>query len=131
VANPNFKNIDEYIDGFPPDVGDRLRQMRQTIQKAAPQAQETISYQIPRFALHGNLVHFAAFKHHIGFYPGAGAIEAFKDDLIAFKTAKGSVQFPLRQPLPVRLIARIVKYRVKMNAEKDQKSKRFGRPSPS
>jgi uncharacterized protein YdhG (YjbR/CyaY superfamily) len=117
-VNVNFKNIDEYIAGFPPDVRARLQQVRQTIHKAAPEATERISYQMPCFALHGNLVYFAAFKNHIGFYPGGGVIEAFQDDLTGYKTAKGTVQFPADKPLPLDLIARIVEYRVKMNAEK-------------
>jgi len=86
--------------------------MRQTIQKAAPSATEAISYQIPTFKLSGNLVHFAAFKKHIGFYPGAAGIAAFQDELVGYKSAKGSVQFPLDKPLPLALVSKIVKFRV-------------------
>jgi len=107
-----FTSIDEYIASFPADVQERLRQMRAAIREAAPEAQEKISYQMPTFFLHGNLVHFAAFKNHIGFYPAPRGIEAFKDELAAYEGAKGSVQFPLDQPLPLDLVRRIVLFRV-------------------
>jgi uncharacterized protein YdhG (YjbR/CyaY superfamily) len=110
--------IDEYIAGFPSDVQAILQRIRATIRKAAPQAEETIKYQMPTFVLHGNLVHFAAFKNHIGFYPVPTGIEAFKKELSAYKGAKGSVQFPLDQPIPYGLISRIVKFRVKENLAK-------------
>ena len=111
-------SIDAYIATFPPEVKALLLQMRQTIQKAAPKATEAISYQIPTFKLHGNLVHFAGFKKHIGFYPGAAGIAAFQGELAGYKSAKGSVQFPLDQPLPLALVTKIVKFRVKQNLEK-------------
>ncbi len=107
-----FTSIDEYIASFPADIRERLRQMRAVIHEAAPEAQEKISYQMPTFFLHGNLVHFAAFKNHIGFYPAPRGIEAFKDELAAYEGAKGSVQFPLDQPLPLDLVRRIVQFRV-------------------
>lgn len=107
-----FTSIDEYIASFPADIQERLRQMRAVIREAAPEAQEKISYQMPTFFLHGNLVHFAAFKNHIGFYPAPRGIEAFKDELAAYEGAKGSVQFPLDQPLPLDLVRRIVQFRV-------------------
>jgi uncharacterized protein YdhG (YjbR/CyaY superfamily) len=107
--------IDEYIAGFPPDVQEKLRKLRATIREAAPDAEETISYQMPTFALHGNLVHFAAFKNHIGFYPTPSGIEAFKNELAVYKGAKGSVQFPLDKPIPYDLVSRIVAFRVKEN----------------
>jgi len=107
-----FTSIDEYIASFPADVQERLRQMRAAIREAAPEAQEKISYQMPTFFLQGNLVHFAAFKNHIGFYPAPRGIEAFKDELAAYEGAKGSVQFPLDQPLPLDLVRRIVLFRV-------------------
>ena len=110
--------IDEYIAGFPPDVQEILQKIRATIRHAAPDAEEAISYQMPTFKLHGNLVHFAAFKNHIGFYPVPTGIEKFKKELSAYKTAKGSVQFPLDQPMPYGLISRIVKFRVKENLAK-------------
>ena len=112
------KNIDEYIAGFPEDIREILQQVRGAIKKAAPAAAETISYAIPTFTLNGNLVHFAAFKNHIGFYPAPTGIEEFKKELSAYKGAKGSVQFPLDKPMPLNLISKIVKYRVKKNLEK-------------
>lgn len=111
-------DIDAYIAGFPPDVQEILQAIRQTIHEAAPAAQETISYQMPTFTLHGNLVHFAAFKAHIGFYPVPSGIEAFKDELAVYKQGKGSVQFPLDQPMPYDLIRRIVVFRVQENLAK-------------
>ncbi|RPJ20291.1 MAG: hypothetical protein EHM33_28745 [Chloroflexi bacterium] len=119
-----FKTMDEYIDTFPEDVRTILNELRQTIKETAPEAQETINYQIPTFTLHGNLVHFAAFKTHIGFYPTPSGMEAFKKELAPYKGAKGSVQFPIDQPLPLSLIRRIVEYRVKENLERKQKKKR-------
>ena len=113
-----FANIDEYISNFPESTQQMLQQMRAAISKAAPKAEEAISYAMPTFKLHGNLVHFAGYKHHIGFYPGAGGIAAFKDDINKYKNAKGSVQFPLDQPLPLALVTKITKYRVNQNMEK-------------
>jgi uncharacterized protein YdhG (YjbR/CyaY superfamily) len=110
--------IDAYIGAFPKDVQRLLQQMRRTVRKAAPQAEEKISYGIPTFALNGNLVHFAGYARHVGFYPGAAGIASFKRDLSGYKSAKGSVQFPLDQPLPLALITCIVKFRVKQNLEK-------------
>jgi uncharacterized protein YdhG (YjbR/CyaY superfamily) len=107
------KNIDDYVDRFPKEVQQLLGQMRLTIRKAAPKAKESMSYGIPTFTLDGNLVWFAAYKSHIGFYPRASAITAFKKELSAFKGAKGSVQFPFDEPLPLALVSRIVKFRVK------------------
>jgi uncharacterized protein YdhG (YjbR/CyaY superfamily) len=110
--------IDEYIATFPPDVRRLLRQVRATIRKAAPEAQEKISYQIPTFFLHGNLVHFGAFKKHIGFYPAPTGLKQFEKELSRYEGAKGSVRFPLDQPMPLALIARIVKFRVRKNLER-------------
>lgn len=118
------ETIDEYIAGFPKDVQKSLQQMRKTIRKAAPGAEETINYAIPTFKLNGNLVHFAAFKNHIGFYPAPSGIEAFRDELSPYAGAKGSVQLPLNEPLPLPLIARIVEYRVKENLARKTKSKK-------
>jgi|SRR5579862_3537644 len=109
------KSIDDYIRAYPREVQQLLQSMRRTIQEAAPKAEETISYKIPAFRLNGMLVWFAAFKNHIGFYPGAEAIKVFKEELSAYKSAKGSVQFPFDQPLPLALVGRIVKFRVKQN----------------
>lgn len=116
-----FKTMDEYISTFPANVQGILNELRQTIKEVAPEAQETINYQIPTFALNGNLVHFAAFQNHIGFYPTPSGMEAFKKELSAYKTAKGSVQFPIDQPLPLALIRRIVEYRVKENLQRKPK----------
>lgn len=105
--------IDEYLASFPDDVQGILERMRQTIKKAAPTAVETISYQMPTFKLNGkNLVHFAAFKHHIGFYPIPSGITAFQKELSVYKQGKGSVQFPLDKPMPYDLVKRIVLFRV-------------------
>jgi uncharacterized protein YdhG (YjbR/CyaY superfamily) len=119
-----FQTIDEYIGTFPEDVQHILNELRQTIKEAAPEAQETINYQIPTFTLNGNLVHFAAFEKHIGFYPTPSGMEAFKQELSRYKGAKGSVQFPIDEPLPLPLIRRIVKYRVKENLARKQKKKK-------
>jgi uncharacterized protein YdhG (YjbR/CyaY superfamily) len=110
--------IDEYIAGHPPKIRTRLEAMRKTIRKHAPQAEERISYRIPTFYLGGNLVHFAAFDRHVGFYPGAAGIAAFKDALADYKSAKGSVQFPHTEPLPLALVAEIVQFRVAQQADK-------------
>jgi uncharacterized protein YdhG (YjbR/CyaY superfamily) len=112
------KSIDDYIASFPTDVQAILEQVRKTIQVAAPEAEEAISYAMPTFKLHGNLVHFAAYKNHIGFYPAPRGLEEFKEELSGYKGAKGSVQFPINQPMPLDLIARIVSFRVKDNLEK-------------
>ena len=116
-------NIDEYIKGFPAPIQKLLQQVRETIKKAAPDAEETIKYSMPTFTLNGNLVHFAAFKNHIGLYPTPNGIDAFKKELSVYKGAKGSVQFPLDQPMPLELIAKIVKYRVEYNTSKVRKKK--------
>jgi len=116
--------IDEYIAGFPQAIQARLREIRTTIQRAAPEATEAIRYGLPTLVLHGNLVHFGAFRHHIGFYPTPSAIEAFKDELLTFSTAKGSVQFPLDRPLPLDLIGRIVKFRLEEARQQAMASKK-------
>ena len=108
----SYRNIDEYIGAFPRDVQRVLRRIRRTIKKAAPDAEEAIKYRIPTFVLKGDLVHFGAFKNHIGFYPTPSGIEAFKQELAEYETAKGSVQFPIDKPMPLGLIERIVKFRV-------------------
>ncbi|MEO5971464.1 MAG: DUF1801 domain-containing protein [Bdellovibrionia bacterium] len=112
------ENIDDYIDRFPKEVQQILNKMRLTIKKAAPKAKEKIGYGMPTFTLEGNLVHFAAYKSHIGFYPGSSGIASFKKELSAYKGAKGSVQFPLDEPLPLTLVTRIVKFRLKQNLKK-------------
>ena len=110
-----FVSIDKYIATFPEEIQKILEELRATIIAAAPDAEEKISYQMPTFALKGNLVHFAAFKHHIGFYPTSTGIQAFKNELSIYKGAKGSVQFPIDKPLPLKLISKIVKFRVAEN----------------
>ena len=110
-------NIDAYIAAFPPDIQASLQAIRATIRAAAPEATEAISYAMPTFKLHGNLVHFAAFKNHIGFYPAPSGIENFKDQLASYKTSKGALQFPLDRPIPHALIAEIVRFRVRENTE--------------
>ena len=112
------RNIDEYVADFPAGVREDLEAIRATIRKAAPDAEETISYQMPAFILEGNLVYFAAFKKHIGFYPRTTAIRKFKKELAAYEGAKGSVRFPLDKPIPIGLITRIVKFRVKENLDR-------------
>jgi uncharacterized protein YdhG (YjbR/CyaY superfamily) len=120
---PKPTDIDSYIADFPEATQALLQQIRATIQAAAPEATETISYAIPTFVYYGNLVHFAGYKEHIGFYPGAAGIEAFKEDISKYKWAKGSVQFPLNEPLPLDLVTRIVNYRLAQNVAKATKKK--------
>ncbi|WP_308723283.1 iron chaperone [Paenibacillus polysaccharolyticus] len=109
--------VNEYIAAFPADVQLKLQRLRQIIREAAPLAEEKISYKMPTYAQHGNLVHFAAYTKHIGFYPAPSGILAFKEQLSRFKGAKGSVQFPLDEPLPEELIRQIVEFRVKENVD--------------
>jgi len=120
------KDIDEYIAGFPNDVQEILEKIRMTIRKAAPDAEETISYQIPTFTLKGKyLVYFAAYKKHIGLYPAPRGIEKFKKELSVYEGGKGTVRFPLDKPIPCDLITKIVKFRIKKNLERaEAKGKR-------
>ena len=122
-----YKDADEYISLFPPQVQLILQQLRQAIRDLVPEAEETISYGIPTFRLHGNLVHYAAYKNHIGFYPGAAGIEIFKDKLARYKLSKGTVQFPIDEPIPFDLIREIVLFRVNQNQLKAQAKKRKDR----
>ena len=110
--------IDEYIAQFPDDIQQKLQEIRAVIHAAAPEATEKISYQMPTFYLRGNLVHFAAFKKHIGFYPVPSGIAAFEAELAPYKRSKGAVQFPLDEPIPTELIGRIVQFRVAENLQK-------------
>ena len=119
-----FNTIDQYIETFPKNIQDILQDLRKTVRKAAPQAEETISYLIPTFRLNGNLVHFAAFKNHIGFFPTSSAIRAFRKDLSRYELSKGTIRFPLDKPLPLSLVSRIVKFRVKENLAKGKKKNR-------
>ena len=112
------RTIDEYIAGFPEDMQKILNRVRKTISSAAPEAEQTISYRIPAFTLEGPLVYFAAWKHHIGFYPASAGIAKFKKELSKYQAAKGSVRFSLDEPIPHELIARIVKVRARENLER-------------
>ena len=117
-VNANCRTIDEYIARFPDDIQTILVELRAVIRAAAPEAEEKISYQMPTFALNGNLVHFAVHKNHIGFYPAPSGIEAFKSDLSGYACSKGAVRFPIDRPLPLDLIAKIVRFRVAENMKK-------------
>ena len=112
------RNIDDYIAAFPDDVQEVLEKIRLTIRKAAPDAEETVRYGLPTFRLEGNLVHFGAWREHVGFYPTPTGIEKFEKELSVYERAKGSVKFPLARPVPLALISRIVKFRVKENLDK-------------
>lgn len=114
-SKEDYRTIDEYIINFPPNVQNILQKIRQLIKDLAPKANETISYQIPTFKLNGNLVHFAAYKNHIGFYPTPSAIKEFKKELSKYKLGKGTIQFPINQPIPYDLIKKIVKFRINEN----------------
>ncbi|GGH10319.1 iron chaperone [Paenibacillus segetis] len=116
--------MDEYISQFPPEVQAILEQLRKVIKESAPEAEEKMSYQMPTFAWHGNLVHFAAYKNHIGFYPTPSGIDAFQEELSGYKGAKGSVQFSIGEPLPYELISKIVKFRVAENMKRAEEKKK-------
>lgn len=120
----SISSIDDYILTFPEDVQELLQTLRTVIKEVAPEASEKISYQMPTFELFGNLVHFAAYKNHIGFYPTPSGIEKFKNELAIYKGAKGSVQFPIDEPMPYELIRKIVKFRVTENTELHQSKKK-------
>jgi uncharacterized protein YdhG (YjbR/CyaY superfamily) len=126
-----FSSIDAYIASFPDEIQALLKAMRATIRAAAPEAEEKISYQMPTFFLKGNLVHFAAFKYHIGFYPAPRGIDEFKEELSIYKGAKGSVQFPFDQPLPLDLVARIVRFRVAENLAAAEAKARKAKREPA
>lgn len=119
----NYTNIDEYIALFPAEIQEKLKKIREVVHNEAPDAVERIAYQMPTFSLAGNLVHFAAFKNHIGFYPTPSGTEELSKELAAYDGSKGTVRFPLDQPLPYDLIARIVAYRVKENLAKAEAKK--------
>jgi uncharacterized protein YdhG (YjbR/CyaY superfamily) len=116
-----YTSIDEYVMSFLQDTQEKLTALRMLIRSIAPEASEKISYQMPTFYLNGNLVHFAAYARHIGFYPTPSGIAAFEPELAEYKHSKGAVQFPLDEPLPMELIARIVSYRVEENTRKGKK----------
>lgn len=113
-----FETIDEYIATFPEDMQDILEKMRKVIQEAAPESEEAISYGMPTFKFHGNLVHFAAYKTHIGFYPAPSGIAAFKEDISGYKNSKGAVKFPRDKPIPYDLVEKMVIFRAKENLMK-------------
>jgi uncharacterized protein YdhG (YjbR/CyaY superfamily) len=113
---PSPKNIDEYIAGFPIDVQKTLQKIRMTIKKAAPEAEETMSYKMPTFNLNGKyLIYFAGYKKHIGFYPAPIGNEKFKEEIAPYESGKGTLKFPLDEPIPLKLIRKIVQFRVKEN----------------
>jgi uncharacterized protein YdhG (YjbR/CyaY superfamily) len=118
LSQPKTLTVDGYIDQFPADIQEILQRIRKMIREAVPQATEKIAYGMPGFYLNGPLAYFAAFKHHIGFYPIPSGIAAFQDELAGYKTSKGGVQFPLNQPVPYDLIVRIVRFRAAELAEK-------------
>jgi uncharacterized protein YdhG (YjbR/CyaY superfamily) len=112
------KTIDDHIHTFAPETQAILEKVRQTIKSVAPQATEAISYGIPTFRLNGNLVHFAGYAHHVGFYPGSEAIEVFREEIKGYKTSRGTIQFPLDKPIPYDLIKKITEFRVKQSLQK-------------
>ena len=118
MAKTNYKTIDEYIATFPKETQKILEEIRATIKAAAPEAEEKISYQMPTFYLNGNLIHFAAFKNHIGIYPTPSGTQAFKDEISRYQGAKGSIRLPIDEPMPLELIGRIAKFRVAENLAK-------------
>ncbi|MBZ0295538.1 MAG: DUF1801 domain-containing protein [Anaerolineae bacterium] len=123
TAKQQLSTIDDYISMFPAEIQARLEQLRQTIKAAAPDAEEAISYQMPAFKLHGNLVYFGVSKKHIGFYPTSSGVKAFEQELGSYATSKGAIQFPNDQPIPFDLVTRIVAYRVQENLAKQKKRK--------
>ncbi len=124
TSNKKVESIDQYIAGFPAEVQVKLKKLRTVIKESAPEATEAIKYAMPTFVLKGNLIHFAAYKNHIGLYPAPTGIEAFKKELSKYPTSKGAVQFPLDGAVPFDLVRRIVKYRVKENSEKAKSKKK-------
>jgi uncharacterized protein YdhG (YjbR/CyaY superfamily) len=119
-----YTSIDEYIAAFSPEIQEILQKLREVIKESAPDAKEKISYAMPTFEQYGNLVHFAAFKNHIGFYPAPDGINQFQDEVAEYHASKGTLQFPLGKPIPYELISRIVKYRVARNLEKAKSGKK-------
>ncbi|MBS3945632.1 MAG: DUF1801 domain-containing protein [Melioribacter sp.] len=120
-----FTDVEEYLSVFPEEIIELLQTLRTAIKEAAPEAEEVISYNMPAYRYHGILVYFAAYKNHIGFYPGSSLInEVFKKDLVKYKTSKGTIQFPLDQQLPIKLIQKIVRFRVMYNLDKTKAKKR-------
>jgi uncharacterized protein YdhG (YjbR/CyaY superfamily) len=118
MKTTSVKNVDDYIEGFPPAIQEVLTTLRSTIRKAAPKAEETIKYDMPTFTLHGNLIHFAAYKNHVGIYPVPRTVDEFKKPLAAYEGNKSTLKIPFGEPLPLALITKIVKYLVARNSEK-------------
>lgn len=116
-----YQSVDEYIDSFPSEAQNKLNEIRGIVRELFPQAEERISYQMPAFFLNGNIIYFAGYAKHIGFYPGANGVAAFYDEISKYKYAKGSVQFPLGEPLPVELIRRIINFKAEINLQKKKK----------
>lgn len=131
MTTTKFKNTDEYIASFPPDVQDVLEQVRQTIKKAAPDAEEGISYNMPAFKFHGVLTYFAGYAKHIGVYATPAGNAAFQKELSGYKTGKGSIQFPLDQPMPLDLITRIIEFKVSENLQKANIKKNDSKNKPA
>ena len=123
ATTPKFKTVDEYFAALPPSTQKILQALRAAIRKAAPRAEEVISYNMPAFKLQGMLVWYAAYKNHIGFYPKPSGLKAFSKEIAAYKSSKGAVQFPIDEPLPLGLVSKIVKLRIKENAEAAAKKK--------
>ena len=121
MESRKFKTVDEYLSIFPASTKNMLLKMRETIKQAAPKAEEVISYNMPAFKFHGVLVYYAAYKEHIGFYPTASPMRAFKNELRDYKTSKGAIQFPIEKPIPTALVKKIVKFKMKENQEKAEK----------
>jgi uncharacterized protein YdhG (YjbR/CyaY superfamily) len=124
METTKFKTVDEYIAALPDSVKPIIEELRETVKQAAPEAEESISYNMPAYQLNGPLAYYAAFKNHIGFYPTPASIIAFEEELSAYKGAKGSIQFPLNKPLPLELITRIVKVRLQENLNKNKPTKK-------
>lgn len=120
---PSPNTIDEFIANFPPNIQALLQQIRAVIHEAAPEAAETISYGIPTFTLNGNLVHFSAYKNHIGFYPAPSGIEQFKDALAKYQKGKGTIQFPINEPIPFELVREVTLFRLAENKRKAEQKK--------
>lgn len=128
-SKSGLSSIDEYIAAYPAPIQNKLEELRAAIREVAPEAQEKISYKMPTYYLHGNLVHFAAFKNHIGFYPTPSGIEAYKDELLKYEGSKGAVRFPIDKPLPLGLIKKIVQSRVDENRRNaEQKAHKKKKP---
>jgi uncharacterized protein YdhG (YjbR/CyaY superfamily) len=133
VISPNgSKYVDDYLKSFPVETQKKLQELRHVIHSAAPASQETLSYGIPTVDLKGkHLIHFAGYRNHLGLYPGAKAIEAFQGDIVAYKNAKGSVQFPLEKPLPVELVKRIVQFRCDEVGEPNEEKRPVKKSAPT